>query len=388
MKSVKLDFDRPNHAPSRDFALASTVVLLLGLGFVTLYSGSSGFAERFFGNPLYFVGKQAIFALVGLLAFLLAVWIPLDFLRKHMHILVIGAIVLCLLTFFPFIGLTRNGASRWIALGPLSFQPSELVKLILPIYLAHLFTKKQERLDDVSNTLLPPVIVTILFCSLIYLQNDFSTAAFIALVAFLLFFLSGVKLRHFFLVLILTVPLMFLLIFTREYRVMRLMSYIHPDSDPLGGGYQVNASIQSIASGGLWGKGLGLGTRKIASVPEIHSDFIFSAFSEESGFLGVILYLGVLVFFAWRVYRSVWLGGDAFRRLLACGLGSTIILQSLMNLGVVVGLLPATGIPLPFFSAGGSSLVVTLVMAGLLVNASALDARLPANASYREVFNG
>jgi cell division protein FtsW len=169
---------------------------------------------------------------------------------------------------------------------------------------------------------------------------------------------------------------------------MRLMSYLHPESDPLGAGYQVNASIQTIASGGLWGKGLGLGTRKIASVPEIHSDFIFSAFSEEAGLVGVVLYLGVLVFFAWRVYRSVWLGADPFRRLLACGLGSTIILQSFMNLGVVVGLLPATGIPLPFFSAGGSSLLVTMAMAGLLVNASAQG---PANAGspvYREVFNG
>lgn len=388
MKSVKLDFDRPNLSPSRDFALASTVVLLLGLGLVTLYSGSSGFAERFFGNALYFVGKQALFVLIGLVAFLLAIWIPLDFLRKQMHVLVLGTIILCILTFFPFIGLTRNGAARWITLGPVSFQPSELVKLVLPIYLAHLFTKKQERMDDISNTLLPPVIITVLFCALIYLQNDFSTAAFIALVSFVLFFLSGVKLRHFFLVLVLTVPLMFLLVFTREYRVMRLMSYLHPGSDPLGAGYQVNASIQTIASGGIWGKGLGLGTRKIASVPEVHSDFIFSAFCEESGFVGVVLYLAVLGFFAWRVYRSVWLGGDAFRRLLACGLGSTIILQSLMNLGVVVGLLPATGIPLPFFSAGGSSLLVTLVMAGLLVNASAIDRTPAANAVYREVFNG
>jgi cell division protein FtsW len=283
--------------------------------------------------------------------------------------LVIFAVILCALTFVPGIGDTRNGASRWIKL-PLgwTFQSSELVKLVLPLYLAHIFDKKQEGLDEFSHGVLPPVLITALFFVIIYLQNNFSTAVFIAVNALIIFFLAGVRLRYFFSAIIMLLPLSGLLILTKEHRLRRLISYVKPEWEPQGSGYQVGSSVRTIISGGLFGKGLGQGTRKIASIPEVHSDFIFSSFAEEAGFLGVTLIFILFGVFAFLGYRGAMRAPSAYRRLLACGLVTMILSQVMLNVAVVSGALPATGIPLPFFSAGGSSLISTLFMAGIVVN--------------------
>jgi cell division protein FtsW len=245
-----------------------------------------------------------------------------------------------------------------------------MVKLALPVYLAHIFDKKRDCLDSFRSGVLPPVLVTAFFFSLIYLQNNFSTAVFIALNALAVFFLAGVRLRYFFGAAVMFLPLSSLLILTKEHRVRRLISYIRPDWEPQGAGYQVRSSLRTIVSGGFWGKGIGQGTRKVASVPEIQSDFIFSAFAEESGFLGITLFFILFSVFTVQAYRGACKNESAFERLLAAGLVTMIGSQALLNLAVVSGCLPATGIPLPFFSAGGSSLATTLVCAGLIVNIS------------------
>lgn len=355
---------------SGDHVLMASVFLLTGLGLVILYSSSYAFGERFFGDGLYFISRQLILGLAGLLAFFIAARINLNLLRRIIRPLVICAAVLCALTFSPGIGVSKNGASRWISLGSWTYQPSELVKLILPLYLAHIFDKKKESLDSFRSGVLPPVMITALFFILIYLQNNFSTAVFIAVNALVIFFLAGVRLRYFFAAIVMLLPLSSLLILTKEHRLRRLISFIWPDWEPQGAGYQVRSSILTIMSGGFWGKGIGQGTRKIASVPEIHSDFIFSAFAEEAGFLGVALLLMLFAVFALRSYRSALKADSLFKRLLCCGLATMILSQVLLNIAVVAGSLPATGIPLPFFSAGGSSLATTLIMAGLIVNVS------------------
>jgi cell division protein FtsW len=340
----------------------------MGLGLVTLYSASYAFASRFYRNGLYFMIGQIRAGLLGIGLFFIVSRIDLELLRKLIKPLVIFAVIICILTFVPGIGNTRNGASRWIRLpGGITFQPSELVKFILPLYLAHIFDKKQERLDEFSSAVLPPVLVTALFFIIIYLQNNFSTAVFIAVNALFIFFLAGVKLRYFFSAIIMLLPLSSLLILTKEHRLRRLISFIKPEWEPHGAGYQVGASVRTIALGGFWGKGLGQGTRKIASVPEVHSDFIFSSFAEESGFLGVVLIFflfGVFAFFGYRGAART----TMYRRLLAYGLVTMILSQAMLNVAVVSGSLPVTGLPLPFFSAGGSSLAITLLMAGLIVN--------------------
>jgi cell division protein FtsW len=267
----------------------------------------------------------------------------------------------------PVIGVTKNGASRWIHIGSWTYQPSELVKLVLPLYLAHIFDKRKDNLHSFAG-ILPPVVVTVVFFVLIYLQNNFSMAVFIALNALVLFFLAGVKTSYFIGTAVMIAPISLLLILTKEHRLRRVLSFIWPDWEPLGSGYQVRSSLATIRSGGFWGKGIGQGTRKIASVPEIQSDFIFASYAEEAGFIGIILFVVLIAVFMQRTFDCALKTADTFKRLLAIGLGTMILSQSLVNIAVVSGTIPATGIPLPFFSAGGSSLTTTLVMAGLIAN--------------------
>jgi cell division protein FtsW len=363
-----------------DHALVVCVVLLTGAGLASLYSASYAFAENWYnGDSWHFVSRQAVFAVAGLLCFVTASKINLETLRSSIKFLVIAAAILCCMTLIPGIGLNLNGASRWISLGGVSFQPSELVKVVLPLYLAHIFDKKKEKLDTFSYGVLPPTLITAMFFTLILLQNNFSTAVFIAINALVIFFLAGIKKRYFTSAVIIFLPVSFLLVFTKEHRLRRLISFIWPDWEPLGAGFQAQASMRTVESGGFWGKGIGQGTRKIGSVPEIHSDFIFSAFSEEGGFIGVVIFMLLFAVFAWRGYRAALRSDSIFKRLLACGLVTTIVSQSLLNIAVVSGAVPATGVPLPFFSAGGSSLLMTLIMSGLIVNVSRRPSPRPEN---------
>jgi len=365
-----LAMEQPGRRPKADHLLIATVLLLTGIGLVTLYSASYAFAERFFGNSLYFISRQAVLAAFGFGLFFLVSRASLDLIREWIFPVVVGAMILCALTFIPGIGVMKNSATRWIRLGSSTYQPSELVKLVLPLYLAHIFDKKEGKFDSFSAGVLPPTMVTVIFFVLIYLQNNFSTAFFVLFNALVIFFLAGIKLRYFFAAALIFLPLSVFFVLTREHRLRRIISFLWPEFDPQGAGYQVKASITTISSGGFWGKGIGQGTRKIASVPEIHSDFIFAALAEEGGFFAVALIFVLFVLFAFAVYRCAFNSRTLFNRLLGFGLGTMIFSQILLNTAVVVGALPATGIPLPFFSAGGSSLATTLVMCGLLVNNS------------------
>ena len=329
--NTQIDMDRPR----TDHILVATVLLLTGLGFVTLYSSSYAFAERFFGNGLYLFSRQLLFGVLGVALFFVSSVIDLELVRKLVKPLVLGSIILCALTFVPGIGVMKNGAARWIGIGSVTYQPSELVKLVLPLYLAHYFEKKKDDLDNLGRGVIPPALITGVFFVLIFLQNNFSTAAFIAFNALFIFYLAGIKFWYFFSALVMFVPTAILLVLKKEHRVRRFLSYIQPESDPLGSNYQVKSSIRSIISGGFWGKGIGQGTRKISSVPEIHSDFIFSSFAEESGFLGVVLFCILFTVFAIRGY-TVSMGNEkAFNRLLGCGLVTMIVSQVLLNIAVV-----------------------------------------------------
>jgi cell division protein FtsW len=344
------------------------VILMLGCGLVTLYSSSYAFAQRFFNDGNYFIGRQLIYAAAGVVMFIVFSRINLERLRKYILPLLVLAAVLCILTLIPGIGIERYGASRWIEIGSLSYQPSEMVKFALPLYLAHILDKKENNLDNFYTGVLPPVLVTGIFFAFIYMQNNFSTAVFIVFNAFVVFFLAGMRYRYFLAATAMVIPVSALLVFTKEHRVRRLVSFLRPEWDPLGAGFQVNASREAIISGGFFGKGIGEGTRKIASIPEIHSDFIFSAYAEEAGFIGILLFFVMFIFFAIFGYKAALRSETVFGRLLAAALTTMIVSQALLNVAVVSGALPATGIPLPFFSAGGSSLVTTLICAGMIVN--------------------
>ncbi|MDR2101039.1 MAG: putative lipid II flippase FtsW [Treponema sp.] len=382
----RINVEKADRRPRGDHVLIASIFLLTGLGLVTLYSASYAFAARHFESSYYFIFRQLAWGAAGLALFFPASLIKPEILRKLMMPMVLGTLVLCVLTLVPGIGVTKNGASRWIAIGEYTYQPSELVKMVLPLYLAHIFDKKQGELNSFSVGILPPVLVTAVFFSLICLQNNFSTAVFIALNALLIFFLAGVRIRYFIGALAILLPLSSFLILTKAHRLRRFVSFLWPEWDPQGAGYQARSSLLTISSGGFWGKGIGLGTRKIASVPEIQSDFIFSAFTEEFGFLGVLLFFVLLGIFAVRGYRGALRQDNTFRRLAIFGLVTMVVSQSLLNIAVTAGAVPATGIPLPFFSAGGSSLATTLIMTGIIVNISRLPAenRIPSEAIFSE----
>jgi cell division protein FtsW len=381
----QLDIEKQAGFIKMEHLLITVILTLVCLGLVDLYSASFAFAsryERFNNNGWYFISRQLGFAAMGLVFFFAALRINLEWMRKFIPALMFFAAGLCLLTFVPGIGETRNGAARWIKIGPVTYQPSELVKLALPLYLAHIFDKKQDKLDRLASGILPPVLVCAVFFAFILMQNNLTTAVFIVLNALVIFLMAGVRFRYFLAAALVFLPVSVLFIFTKEYRVRRLISFINPDWDPQGAGYQVRASILAIMSGGLWGKGLGQGTRKIAGVPEVHSDFIFSAVAEESGFLGVLLVIALFVVFAFLGYRGVMVNKSMYKRLLGFGLVTTIVSQALLNMAVASGLGPVTGIPLPFFSAGGSSLATTLLCAGLIVNAARRDSEQLSSAGY------
>jgi cell division protein FtsW len=362
--------EKPANAirPHYDHWYVITVFLLAGVGIATLYSASYAFAERFFRDRWYFISRQAVYALVGFIAFFIVSWLPLEKIRRVVMPLVLITMFLCVLTFVPVIGVMKNGAARWIRIGSWTYQPSELVKLVLPLYLAHIFDKKKDSLDSSVRGIIPPAVVTVIFFVLIYLQNNFSMAVFITANALVIFFLAGIKMSYFVGTAVMIMPVSLLLILTREHRLRRVLSFIWPEWEPLGAGYQVRSSILTIRSGGFWGKGIGQGTRKIASVPEVQSDFIFASYAEEAGFIGIILFVALIAVFITRVIAAALKTDDTFKRLLAAGLGTTILSQTIVNIAVVSGTVPATGIPLPFFSAGGSALTTMLVMAGLIAN--------------------
>ena len=359
--------------PHGDALLLLTLVAMLGIGLSFLFSASTYYAERLFADPYYFFKRQLIWVVLGTVLAVVAAHLPLSVLRRATPFIVATALILTILTFVPGIGQPIMGARRWLFLFGQSFEPSELVKFSVVLYLAAIFSKKQDRINDPVNSLLPPLLVVSLFVTLIYLQNDFSTAFFILLIALAMFLIAQVRIIYFVLLSLLFVPVGGMLLFTKAHRVRRLMAFLNPLADPSGSGYQVIAAQTAFVSGGFWGRGLGQGVKKLGGLPEAHSDFIYAVVGEEAGFLGAVLVLALFVLLAWRGYSLVLKGKDSFTRYLAFGITSTITLQAFLNIAVTIGLVPATGIPLPLFSSGGSSMLMTLIMGGILVNLSRQD---------------
>ncbi len=354
-----------------DIWLLASILLLWGLGIFTLYVCSQNFALRAFGDPIYFVKRQLLCSAVGFVLFAGFAVTDMKYVRKFVGLIVIATIVLCLLTFIPGISITKNGARRWIRLpGNFSFQPSELVKFALVLFLANYFDKQDKLLDPEEKTVFPCVIFLIVFAGIVFAQKDFSSGVFIMLMGILLFFVSGAKLLWIFPFALLAIPAGFLMITLNPYRLQRLIGWISPDDFSSTINYQSLNAKRAISAGGVWGSGIGAGLSKINSIPEVQADYIFAGWAEAMGYIGVVLYFVLLVYFAYRGYKAAFNNPDKFSSLATFGCVSAIVLQSLVNTMVVCGLLPTTGINLPFFSLGGTSIIVTLAMCGFIVNAS------------------
>ena len=290
--------------------------------------------------------------------------------KKLVIIIVLFTLVLCACTFIKPLSVEKNGARRWIRL-PLhfTFQPSELVKFTVVLYLASYFDKLSE---DVSGEkdVLPCVGVFLLMVILVLLQKDFSTSLFIVLIGILLFFVAGVKLKWVFPFMLFAIPVGIIIVASEQYRIERIIGFLKPTEGGQSFNYQANASKAAISAGGLWGVGIGQNLSKLNSIPEVQADYIFAGWTEAMGYVGVIAYLVLLMFFAWRGYKAAFNCPDRFAAYGCFGCVSIIFMQSIVNCMVVCGLLPPTGIPLPFFSVGGSSIIITLAMCGFILNAS------------------
>lgn len=369
-----------------DVAFLVSVLLLWGLGMFTLFVCSQSYAVRFFNNDsFYFIKRQLLCSAIGLVLFGFFLFTDMEVIKKMVMYLVFVSIVLCVMTFIPAFRIKKNGAYRWIQM-PLnfSFQPSELVKFALVLYLAAYFDKQMEK-EESQRDVLPCVGIFVLFLGLILFQKDFSTTVFIAAVGISMFFVSGAKLKWIWPFLLLTIPLAIILITSEQYRMERIIGFLNPEEGASSFNYQVNASKNAITAGGFWGNGIGRGLSKLDSIPEVQSDYIFAGWTESMGFFGVVCYFLLLGFFTWRGYKTSFNCPSRFAAYGSFGCVTTIVFQSIVNCMVVCGLLPSTGLQLPFFSVGGSSIMVTLAMCGFILNASRCEEKNSSNFVYEDV---
>lgn len=351
-----------------DKSLFTVVLLLLGLGLVMVYSSSVVSPEAARPAPLTPFLKQLVAAVLGLVAMVAAMHLDYRSLRRPFIVYLLLLAVLALLVavlYAPMVNQTR----RWLFVGGVSLQPSELAKLVLVVYLAYQLDQKRDRVNQAS-ALVPCGFVVSLVAILVLLEPDMGTAALVVAVAGVMLFLGGLAWRYLWAGGLLLLPVLWFLVISVPYRRARLFAFLQPEEDPLGKGFQVLQSLIAVGSGGVFGLGLGQSVQKLHFLPLANSDFIFSILSEELGLLGasaVLLLFGLLAF---RGYVAGERAPDHFGRLLAWGLTSAIVLQALVNMSVTLNLLPTTGTPLPFVSYGGSSLVATLVGCGILLNIS------------------
>ncbi|MBQ9494428.1 MAG: cell division protein FtsW [Treponema sp.] len=364
--------DKPIEAYRKsDVGFVACMILLCGIGIFALFVCSQNYAQRMFGNPYYFIKRQLVSIAIGFAGFIIFASLNMKIIRKLIPFIVLGTLVLCVLTFVPGISVERNGARRWLRM-PFAFtlQPSEFAKFAVVLFLANLFDKQSRIENPAEKSVLPAVAGFTLFSVVIILQRDFSTGVFVFLIGLIMFFASGAKLTWFFPALLLIIPTVIFLILQEPYRIERIIAFLRPMEGVRTYNYQSIAAKRAISAGGFWGAGIGSGLIWINTIPEVQADYIFAGWTEAMGFFGVIMYFALLCAFAWRGYASSFSCMNRFAALASFGCVTIIVLQSLVNTAVVCGALPTTGIPLPFFSLGGSSIIITLSMCGFVVNAS------------------
>ncbi|MFC0301541.1 putative lipid II flippase FtsW [Virgibacillus soli] len=351
-----------------DFTLLITPLLLAGFGLVMIYSASMVTAMVEGHEATYFLFRQLRMFLIGLVFFIFCLVFPYKNYQKLMKLIVLGiiAILLGVLLF----GLTEGNASRWLRIGPIVIQPSEFAKLGIIMYLASVYSKKQSYIDKFTTGVLPPLIMTSIILGLIVFQPDIGTASTIFLIACTVIFSSGIKMRHLLLlasiggiILLIAIPNMI-----TDVRVSRFTGAYQPFEDPADNGYQLIQSYIAIGGGGITGEGLGQSVQKLGYLFGAHTDFIMSVIAEELGFFGVVIVIGLLSVIVLRGFYIARKCQDAFGSLLAIGISSMIGIQAFINLGAISGILPITGVTLPFISYGGSSLLVLLISMGILNN--------------------
>jgi cell division protein FtsW len=362
--------------------LLGSTAFLVGSGLVMVLSASSVSAFAEYGDSFLFVQRQGAYAAVGVLALLVTSRMRYDAWRRLAGPLLLVTMAMLVLVLIPAHGIEAYGSSRWFRLGPVTVQPSELAKLSLIVFAAATLARNRTKVD-VRQLAVPLLPISAVVCGLVMMQPDLGTTVIIAVTLFALAFAAGVRLRYLTFASVMGVAIGAGLIMSADYRRVRFLAFLHPWADVKNTGYQLAQSLYALGSGGWMGVGLGASRQKWQYVPNAHTDFIFSILGEELGLLGelvVLVAFGALIFAGIRIAANA---KDVFGRLLAAGIVSWFGLQTVINLGAVTGLLPITGVPLPFLSYGGSSLVVSLAAVGVLVSIARAPARALARAPAR-----
>lgn len=351
-----------------DRLLIISTLFLVGVGVVMVYSTSYIVAMSRFGNAYFFLKKHLTYALVGLIFFVAATRVPYKFYRTMAYPILILSALLLIFIYVPGLGFDAGGARRWVRLGPIAFQPSEPAKLAVVFFLAYSLSAKAERIKTFSPGFLPNILIPGVIIGLILFEPDLGTAVCLASVVVLMNFIAGVRLRYLFGLGLMAAPVIYIVIHNFSYMMSRIRVFIDPWKDPEGKGFQMVQSFLAFGSGGITGVGLGEGKQKLFYLPEAHTDFILSVIGEEMGLRGVGFVILFYLLFLYCGVRIATRAKDLHGTYLAMGLTSMIVLQAAINMAVVLGLLPPKGLPLPFISYGGTSLVVNMLAVGILLN--------------------
>lgn len=350
-----------------DFLLFCVIMLLVAIGVIMVYSASSYFAFYKYEDSMYFLKRQGSWAIIGIFAMFVTINIDYHNYKRYTKLLMIITIILLIVVLLcP----ERNGARRWIPLGPASLQPSEIAKYFVVLYLAKSIELKGEKIKTFSYGVIPYLLVGGFFAGLVYAEKNLSIATVIMAVTFFMLFVGGAKFHHLVTVVLPVIVAGAAAILLVPFRRARFFSYRNPWVDPQKTGYQLIQSFLALGSGGIWGVGLGQSRQKCYYIPEPHNDFIFAVIGEELGLIGCAFIILLFVLFIWRGVVTAVRAKDTFGTLLATGITSVIAVQALINIAVVTGSIPVTGVPLPFISYGGSSLLVNMTAMGILLNIS------------------
>jgi len=351
------------------------LLLLVGVcvagGFLILASASMVISYKQFGTASFYILRQFLYGgILGGMSFAATQWIPYRFWRKAALPLMIVSFILMALLFIPEISYVAGGARRWLKIGSFSFQPSEFLKLAFVIYLASWLDARRKEVGSISYGMAPFSLMLGIVGIFLAMQPDIGTLGVIVATAGMLYFLGGGRISQIIMLVALGLTAFFFLVQLAPYRMERVMVFLHPGSDPRGSGYQITQATIAIGSGGFLGQGFGRSLQKYSYLPEPTGDSIFAVFAEEMGFLGAAVLVGLLGVLFWRGLSIAKRAPDSFGKLLAAGIALNVMIQAFINMAAISGMLPLTGIPLPFVSYGSTSLVVTLSAMGILVNVS------------------
>lgn len=353
-----------------DYLLFISVIIISLFGLLMIYSASYVWAEYKFQNPFKFVTNQGIFFILGIFFMLVISKLPFSFFQKNCKKFLFLCILLLIGVLIPGIGSIRNGSRSWFGIGSFGIQPSEFTKLAMILFTAHYLTKNEKLMKQFKKGILPILSLLLFLFFLIMLQPDFGTGMILVMSIIGMLFVGGVPISFFLKLGSIGVIGIIGLILAAPYRLTRILSFLNPWQDPLGSGFQIIQSLYAIGPGGLFGYGFLNSRQKHFYLPEPQTDFIFSIISEEFGFMGILIVASLFLFIIYRGFLIARNSSNLFQKYVAFGITFQIAFQSILNLMVVVGLIPVTGVTLPFLSYGGSSLLITLCSVGILLNIS------------------